>query len=47
MQQLDQYHAELEAIGGGKVKFDAAIVIIIFFLGNPSGLGLGMEPRAG
>jgi transposase InsO family protein len=37
MQQLDQYHAELEDISGGKVKFDNMIVIIFFLDGLPTG----------
>jgi hypothetical protein len=36
---LDQYHAELEDISGGKVKFDS-IIILIFFL---DGLLLGYD----
>jgi hypothetical protein len=37
MQQLDQYHAELEDISGGKVKFDSMIILIFFLDGLPSG----------
>ena len=37
MQQLDQYHAELEDISNGKVKFDSMIILIFFLDGLPSG----------
>lgn len=37
MQQLDQYHAELEDISRGKVKFDNMIILIFFLDGLPSG----------
>jgi hypothetical protein len=30
MQQLDQYHAELEDISSRKVKFDSMIILIFF-----------------
>jgi hypothetical protein len=36
MQQLDQYHAELQDISSGKVKFDSMIILIFFLDGLPS-----------
>jgi hypothetical protein len=37
MQQLDQYHAELDNISGGRVKFNTIIILIFFLDGLPSG----------
>lgn len=37
MQQLDQYHAKLEDISRGEVKFDNMIILIFFLDGLLSG----------
>jgi hypothetical protein len=35
--QLDQYHAELDNISGGRVKFNTIIILIFFLDGLLSG----------
>jgi transposase InsO family protein len=37
MQQLEQYHAELDEISSGEVKFNSKIINILFLDGLPSG----------